>query len=1147
MRALSHHAFRPFGISVSVAWVAAFLLSCSGATGQEDASLFSDQRQIIVTVDTSGSMGGFDHEKIRGYVEKILFEGIGDRDLKKRDRPLTKEWVDLFSSALYRPAKDSLFFMRCASGKSDFSVAHFPRGFSRRQLAEHYPRRFSGQTNIAMMIEQACKLSIRKGSGYINTYWVFVSDRLPTGDGENGETQERIRQLEETYRWDLLGGVVIEHRTLLARKKTAFIDVRWVVDRKSEKELSRRIEALIGNMTKSLAAIANDLAEGKDDADVSAKLNALCARLHGLKTQLNSTSLQGATLLLARVNDLLRRAQFARGIRLANPAAGGARVCPEDKQAINVDFEWVRASQPGTGLPFPTGLTFQLECRDAKTEALVVPLQDCGARLQSTLSLPPGQYRWRVVTIVGKERAMETGYRLFTIHPAIGGAQILQPQTGKRCFAGEPVEIRWTKANHASSYVVRVDGAKDIAVAEETVHDPNWLWRPGKTGTYRVSVTAHGPGDQERKVGTVDVAVRSRVAAPELVSPEDGYRCSLPVQPNQAAAVTLVWKRTVGGHADRLQIRSMPKHDPSPVAAAGIERDDEGMSRYVFKPKTPGVFEWTVVVDEGDGTVAAARWRRLAVNAADLPKPTLVGPPEHAQFAVNEDVTLRWSAVPGATSYSVAVTQPGGQEAKLAVDRTATASSVRITRPGDYYWAVASQRASDGATAVSEKRHFSASKPVPEPPVLQSPDDGLRVVLPADGQPPYSQEFSWTPSSGAAKHELVVASQGTEKILSLAPGSASCTVSIPGEQIGQPGMYRWWVRAHADGRVLDSPDPRLLQIVAPPTLRVELVEPDDRAVSPVDAVRFSWKEAEGVKNYTLNVTDAAGESHPYPCGEACVKEVSMPKDGTFSWYLVCTRGDGSSGQSETRSLVILPVVPPVQKSPRDGARPLRGTVRFQWTPPENAAASVIRIHAVDADDAEKSAVVKEETLGVGETEFSCTLDDAGTYNWTVYAKDRLGNLHPAAGGPSSFTIFGAVPFPWWLLGLVLLILLLFLFCRLGKTWMVQVLTLDEIPEDAPKLRLGIAGDAAVIHLDDSGPTGRQRDLAQKEWYLKRSFFGVALYHGKTRKRSVRPEIDFPVGEALAGTEMIVRLHVVRKKGPGPGPRDQDEIDQILNS
>ena len=125
---------------------------------------------------------------------------------------------------------------------------------------------------------------------------------------------------------------------------------------------------------------------------------------------------------------------------------------------------------------------------------------------------------------------------------------------------------------------------------------------------------------------------------------------------------------------------------------------------------TPGAHSLTLTGTAGD-TVREVSVNYLAVDKVVAP-PTLLLPPNGAEFGGFPSSTLSWAAVEGATGYRVQVSDVPGFSNLLyneAVEQTAfTAGS--LSEGGIYYWRVASENAC-GRGSFSSASQFESNQP----------------------------------------------------------------------------------------------------------------------------------------------------------------------------------------------------------------------------------------------------------------------------------------------------------------------------------------------------------------------------------------------------------------------------------------------------
>jgi len=389
--------------------------------------------------------------------------------------------------------------------------------------------------------------------------------------------------------------------------------------------------------------------------------------------------------------------------------------------------------------------------------------------------------------------------------------------------------------------------------------------------------------------------------------------------------------------------------------------------------------------------------RPLELNGAPAPPPARA--PRSGESVHGEAVVLNWDARPGASDRV--------QVARDAVFRdivrdvrgigTGTYRLESDLATGTYYWRVAAHHPELGEGPFSPSSSFRL---MPAPPAdLEAALDPGQLLL------------SWSGTASQARYRVSVARDETFSDVLLDQQVQGHELRLPRPS---PGNYRARVSA-LDGDGIEAPGAVVLPIeVPPPPLPPALLGPAAGELARSGAVSLRWKAREG-ERYRVQVVraDAPGTGMFSRDGiEAGEVQVDPPlPPGRYAWRVAAaTARDGEGGFSDLQPLDVAPPVPALDPPVAD-----RKAVSLSWNSELPVSAYRVQIGR-DAQFAELAAEAQ-----VSATRWSTSGLAPGVYHARVQGLNEDGT----GGGFSpaqSFTV--PKPFPWWLVPIVPLLLLL---------------------------------------------------------------------------------------------------------------------------
>lgn len=405
------------------------------------------------------------------------------------------------------------------------------------------------------------------------------------------------------------------------------------------------------------------------------------------------------------------------------------------------------------------------------------------------------------------------------------------------------------------------------------------------------------------------------------------------------------------------------------------------------------------------------------------------------------DAVLSWSAVPGATGYTV----------ELSADRTFTVGVRRqqttntqwvppTTIDGreerELFWRVA---AHDAGTSDASRGPWSEvgafSRGAVTKPVLTSPLDGQAVPYPTP------VTFAWKAVPGAISYTLEYSSDsGFAPATIVRETTTGTSVTRPGllarEADGKAIVWHWRVAANFfDGTttgLAGSPSgPRSFTVSWPaeksrPTLLLPKpwTSPSDPGISDL---RFTWEPVLGASRYEIfvgksftgtlatgTVTELQG-GYPATTTATAYEPTTVLQDGTYYWQVVATDTEGQSGQRSevrqflkrwgpqtdaTQPLAFDKVAPVALTGSSSSATPEELSLtdfELVWTPIARATLYEVEVYSLNAAEGE-STVLTCRTASTSATIVAKVFDGTGspgalegesTCLWTSTAAKRI--------------------------------------------------------------------------------------------------------------------------------------------------------------
>lgn len=396
------------------------------------------------------------------------------------------------------------------------------------------------------------------------------------------------------------------------------------------------------------------------------------------------------------------------------------------------------------------------------------------------------------------------------------------------------------------------------------------------------------------------------------------------------------------------------------------------------RPLSPAtIYTWYVVATEPDTRLCTPSSATVAVSDAALFDTVNCNPPSNVSPAngatnVATSVTLQWSAIANATSYSVLVSSDGGNTYTSAATTTGTAANLTFDQGKTIFWKIRGQ-SSDGCplrdSAATSFTTINCALGIPN------------QLEPADNSTsPVAVTFSWKATSGAVDYGLATSVDGGRSF------SEERVGNVTSAKRTMPAGVKviWFVQSYPGNGCppLRSVDNFVVTIEeACPTAAPLLVYPKagDEVASPV---KFQWSTVSGATSYELFVAEK-GSATFVSAGTTTGTALERSVSGAVQWYVdaifpgVCKPTRSETGRF-TVAEAACPTSGPGLVAPADGAS-VQSPVTFSWSP----VAGTLK-YVVFARDANNAFSIFDDIAATGSTSVSVDVG-AGTWEWRVTA------------------------------------------------------------------------------------------------------------------------------------------------------------------
>jgi fibronectin type 3 domain-containing protein len=471
----------------------------------------------------------------------------------------------------------------------------------------------------------------------------------------------------------------------------------------------------------------------------------------------------------------------------------------------------------------------------------------------SVSGLTPGTtYNWQVSAKnnAGESAPASSSFTTLVAPPSSAPA-IVSPANGASNVPIEPT-LQWSAVAGAKTYTLEVSEKENVrpilftaSRITETSHGVSGLL--GET-TYYWRVRAENEAGAGPWSATANFkTVSTKPPAPSLVSPSNGAT-------GVSTSPTLEWQEIAGAQSYALEYTTDQQFRQN-VTSENVTR-----ARVALRGLNNNtVYYWRVNARTAGGT---SDWSSVfhftTVSAAPTAAPSIVSPAS-GSTNVPINATLMWTAVTGAKSYSVELSDRQNMNSVLfsATDITATSHGVGgLAGETKYYWRVRAEN-EGGAGPWSSVANFTTASTKPSAPELVSPTDGAIDV-------PTTVRFEWRPVVDRISYTVEYSTERELKREVTTLSAATAYIEVSGLANGT--KYFWRVNVRTSGGVSDwSPIFNFTTTSGkPPAPTGLLADPGSTKVT------LYWNPVIGSVGYDVQVAEDERFTHSRVKGETSV-------------------------------------------------------------------------------------------------------------------------------------------------------------------------------------------------------------------------------------------------------------------------------------
>ena len=625
--------------------------------------------------------------------------------------------------------------------------------------------------------------------------------------------------------------------------------------------------------------------------------------------------------------------------------------------------------------------TYTLEIAADNTFATPVDTQ---AGLTGTTATPLNlanntTYYWRV-SAVNTGGSSTSEIWSFTTVPAIADVPILTAPANNATDIPLDGTLEWNIVTGADTYSIEI--ATDatfstIIDSQSGLTDPTTI-AVGLLNNqiYYWHVRSHNAGgDSAWSFPWSFTTVPAVADAPILTAPSD-------LSTAIALDEILGWDAVTGADSYQVQVSELSDFSTIVLDQSGIT----GITATLSGLSNSTTYYWRVLSHNAGGDSAwSSPWSFTTVPAiADVP--TLTSPTNNAtDIALDE--SLSWSAVTGADSYRVQVSELSDFSTTV-LDQSGITGTTAIlsglSNSTTYYWRVLSHNAG-GDSLWSSTWSFTTVPGIADAPVLSAPSD-LSTDVALDGS------LEWNATTGADSYTVEIATDNTfNNLVDTQTGLTGITATPAGLLNNQ--TYYWHVRSHNAGG--DSAWSAAWSFTTVPAIAdvPTLTAPINNATDIALDESLSWSAVTGADSYWVQVSELIDFSTTVLDQSGITGTIALlsgfSNSTTYYWRVLSHNAGGDSAWSAAWSFTTVPAIAdaPILTAPLDLSTEIALDGTLEWNAATGADSYIVEI----ATDNTFNNVVDTQNSLTGTSATPSGLLNSTTYYWRVSAVNAGGS------------------------------------------------------------------------------------------------------------------------------------------------------------
>jgi predicted phage tail protein len=597
-------------------------------------------------------------------------------------------------------------------------------------------------------------------------------------------------------------------------------------------------------------------------------------------------------------------------------------------------------------------------------------------------------YYWRVrASNTAGNSAYSPVWTFRTMKPVLIPAvpTLLSPSNGAKDISISP-SLQWTAVPEAKTYRVQLSKESNFArlILDNNAVTSNSLQvnglQDGITYYWRVRATNEVGNSAFSSVWSFQAKVPiNPPITPVLTSPAD-KSTGLPTN------LKLTWESISNADTYRLEVSKNQNFSSLVINNSSLKTNEFTVSG--LEEDTP--YFWRVRASNSAGNSSYSPvWTFRTIKPILIPAvPTLLSPSNTGKD-ISISPSLQWTAVTGATTYTVQISKEDNFENLILNNSAVTSNSLQVNGLQDgltYYWRVRATNES-GNSAFSTVWSFQTKISLNPPPipVLTSPSDnsiGLSTTL----------KLTWSATTDTDNYGIEISKNPDFSSLVSSTNSLKNEYTVSGLQ--EETQYFWRVKAansvgtSAWSQVWSFTTREKINPPSAPSLLTPLNE----SVGLTGKTIFTWTKTEGKLSYGIQIAkDPSFSVKAFDLNNIqpeTFETNNLEKGVTYYWRVFASNEGGNSEFSEVWKFETLglPEVPVLQ-SPSNTKKEVEINPKLTWK--SVPGADSYRLQVSKSKDFSQNIV---DNSNLTETFFNIqNLEKGRIYYWRVRATNIAGN------------------------------------------------------------------------------------------------------------------------------------------------------------